>query len=598
MRGEKNKSFCSAGWTYGRRLWKPAWTVVAALLVALSVVHYGAVIMFAAQFDESTGVNTRRGDPSPTAAESNLDDYTFQDEQINLAPDSGVVKVLRVNQKNLINDYVTEMIPCRNVSVREIRHLMRQVCGAEGGRAEVVRDKNQKEYFIQVICPRFQLPYLREAIAALDQPWVRYMDDGASVTYYTARFRDIRAVDRLATIWAGDGESQIDLARNAVLRWDEPYRVKEYRTQGVVMVDIPVNQVLLDLKIYEINVTNDIKLGLDYIAWKNGPGRNLAELIAAGMENREHFANASSIYNPVYPRVVNPGPRDLHLTREFATGQYHAFANYLMTSAYLDFLVSKGRAKTLAATQLLATSGQGRNAGTSPARFEAVDDIAGFEIHPNDAGVETGTGARPTRLATTMGQLIVDGATSRAIRDDDGNPTFTYSPNPITVDTPVHSRTLQYGLRGKTGLFFEVIPHVALDACELEIVAGASSLAGTGPDGLPILAQRTISAQISVPNGQPIVLSGLSRVTRVHNNARMPILGKIPILGYVFGGEMGVQRETQVVFILTPTIIAASDSAVTLGHQAREAIARVKGEIKTMPPRHPLGFDQWLLGEE
>ncbi len=552
----------------------------------------------AAQFNESSGVNSRFGDPSPTALESNLDDYTFQDEQINIAPDSGVVKVLRVNQKNLIHDYVTEAIPCRNVRVREIRNVVRDICAAEGGRAEIIRDKKSKEYFVQVICPEFQLPHLRAAIAALDHPWVRAMDDGASSTYYVARFRDVRAVDRIASIWGGRGESHVDLARNAVLRWDQPYRIREYVHEGAPAVDIPVNQVLLDLKIYEVDVTNDMKLGLDYIAWKNGAGRNLAEFIAAGMENRERFTNVSSIYNPVFPRVVNPGPRDLHLTREFTTEQYSAFANYLLTSAYLDFLVSKGRAKTLAATQLLATSGQGRNAGTTPARFEAVDDIAGFEINPNDPGVDAGLGARPTRLATTTGMLLVDGVTSRAIRDNDGNPSFTYDDTQIEVDTAVHNRTLRYSLRGKVGLFLEVIPHVALEACELEIQAGASSVAGVGPDGLPILAQRTISAQVTAFNGKPIVLSGLSRMTRINTNARMPILGKIPVLGYLFGGETGAQRETQIVFVLTPTILAASDSAVAMARQSADVMAKAKGEIAVTPPRNPLGFDQWLLGNE
>jgi len=553
---------------------------------------------FASQFNESTGVNTRRGDPSPTRVESQVDDYRFQDEQINITPETGVVKVLRVNQKNLVNDFVTDVIPVTNVSVREIRNLMRQVCGAEGGRAEVIRDKKKSEFFVQVICPKFQLPYIRAAIAALDKPWVRAIDDGSTAVHYTARFRDIRAVDRIATFYAGEGESQIDLANNAAYRWDESYRILQYVNEGAKAADVPVHQVLLDLKIYEINATNDKKLGLDYIAWKNGPGRNLFEFVLSGMDSHEQFTNVSSIYNPIFPRLINPSLADLRLAAEYTARQASGYANYLLTAAYLDFLVVKGKAKTLASTQLLATSGEGRNAGTQPARFEAVDDIVGFVANPNDSGVGQGLGARPTRLATTMGTLNVDATTSRPIFDADGNPTFTHNNQAVTVDTPVHNRTLDYSLQGKTGIFFEVIPHVGLESCEMEINAGVSSVAGHAPDGLPILAQRTLSTQIVAPNGQPIVLTGLSRKTRVNNSARMPLLGKIPVLGYLFGGETGAQRETQVVFVLTPTIIAGADSAIAMSTRARETIAVAKGEKPIHPPRSPLGFDQWLLDRE
>jgi hypothetical protein len=577
--------------------------VVIALAIALILFAQDSALRtqrcsFASQFNESTGVNTRRGDPSPTSAESQVDDYRFQDEQINITPETGVVKVLRVNQKNLVNDFVTDVIPVANVSVREIRNLMRQICGAEGGRAEVIRDKNRKEYFIQVICPEFQLPYIKMAIAALDKSWVRSNDDGATASYYTAKFRDIRAVDAIASIYAGEGESQIDLATNAVYRWDEPYRVREYVDKGAKTADIPISQVLLDLEIYEINVANDTKMGLDYIAWKNGPGRNLAEFVLSGLDNHERFTNVSSIFNPMFPRVVNPGPNDLRLVREFTADGVSGYANYLLAAAYLDFLVTKGKAKTLASTQLLATSGQGRNAGTQPARFEAVDDIVGFMANPNDGGVNEGLGARPTRLTTTLGTLMVDGATSRVVVGADGNPVFVYSNQTVPVDAAIHNRTLHYSLQGKTGLFFEVIPHVALESCELEIQAGASSVAGTAPDGLPVLAQRTLATQLTAPNGQPIVLTGLSRVNKIHMNARMPIVGKIPVLGYLAGGETATQRETQIVFVLTPTIISGSESAITLANRAREVIAAAQGSKPIRPPANPFGFDQWLLGRE
>jgi len=591
-------------------------------LATWTLVLFFAAYTYPAQFDESSGVAHRRGDASPSESESRVNDYRFQDEQINITPESGVVKVLRTNQKNLINDYVTDVIPVKNVNTREIRTLMRQICYAEGGRAEVIQDKVGKQQFVQVICPKFQLPYIRAAVAALDRPWVRAVDDGSSAGSYTARFRDVRAVETIAEDYAGEGESFIDLANNSVCRWDEPYRVNAYIKKGAKTVDIPVHQVLLDLTVYEINVANNKKLGLDYIAWKNGPGRNLAEFIISGMDNHERFTNLSSIYNPLFPRVVNLGPRDLRLVREFTADEIGGHANFLLSAAFLDFLASKGKAKILVSTKLLATSGQGRNAGTEPARFEAVENVVaplvrneggfwwgasaggggGYGSYPRPPFTPPTLGSAPgppSRLVTPYGALMLDPATSRPLYDSQGNPRFTYYVNePVAVDTPIHNRTLEYEMAGKVGVFFEVIPHVACEACELEIQAGVSSVAGYGPDGLPILSQRILSTQLVARNHQPIVLSGLSRVTSVRNNARMPILGKIPILGYLAGGETDVQQKTEVVFVIKPTIITGSESSVALGAQPRWVMALAEGKAKLRPPTDPLGFDQWLLDRE
>src|SRR5262245_39226461 len=104
---------------------------------------FGASVLAGyAGYPEFEDVQARRGDPSPNKFESNINDYTHQDEQLNLKPDDGQVRVMRTDQKNLVNDFQTELIPLRYATPREIRNVMRVVTGIEGGRAETVVDKN------------------------------------------------------------------------------------------------------------------------------------------------------------------------------------------------------------------------------------------------------------------------------------------------------------------------------------------------------------------------------------------------------------------------------------------------------------------------
>jgi len=157
--------------------------------------------------DEAQGVQNTDGFPSPTAAASNVDNYLNQEDRINIDGDhDATVKVLRVNQKNLVNDFVVGVYPIERATPREVRALFRMITGKEGGRAEVIQDKLGKKYFLHVICPTYQLPYIEAAMKAVDEPWVTDEIDGSREFYYRAKFRDVTNLDAVASI-AGDGSS-------------------------------------------------------------------------------------------------------------------------------------------------------------------------------------------------------------------------------------------------------------------------------------------------------------------------------------------------------------------------------------------------------
>jgi hypothetical protein len=142
-------------------------------------------------------------------------------------PNTGNVRVLRTNQKALMNDFVTATIEVKNVDVREIRNAIRTICGLEGGRAEAVIDQQSKQKFIHVICPKFQLAYLAKAIAALDHTWVGEENTGSVTFYYKALNRNASDVDFIARNYGSDVSetgafSVIDSTNNAVARLEEP----------------------------------------------------------------------------------------------------------------------------------------------------------------------------------------------------------------------------------------------------------------------------------------------------------------------------------------------------------------------------------------
>lgn len=501
--------------------------------------------------DEAEGVNSRRGDPSPNALDSRVNDYTQQDERVDLKEDSGVVRVLRTDQKILVNDYVIGTFPIRNVHPREIRDPFRQVTGKEGGVAEVIRDKEKKENFLYVVCPRFQLPAIEEALGVLDQDWLTMNRTGSQHLYYKAKYRGAAALDRWLTFWRdGEGFSRIDPRNNAIEANDDPHYIKEF-VEAAAIVDIPLPQAVLDVKIYEVDLQDDLKLGLDYIAWKNGPGRNLFEAIFHGQYNRERFDNVSSIFNPIAPRTSG-GEDVLRVVK--SRGSYLA-ANALLTAAYVDFLASKGKAKVLASERIVTRTGLA-------AEILALDPIPGFVAEPLDPGPR---GLVPRTVSKTS-------------------------------DIPLHQRTLRFKSNADVGLEFRALPVLGTESMEVALDVRVSDAAGLTPQGLPLVANRHLTSIVRLRDGETVAVGGLRRREKVLTAAKVPVLGSIPVLGWLFGGETSSDREANVIVILTARQMQGVKGSLEGPADPGTRSGALGGPVRG--PSNPLGFDQWLLDRD
>ncbi|NOR55077.1 MAG: pilus (MSHA type) biogenesis protein MshL, partial [Sulfurovum sp.] len=76
----------------------------------------------------------------------------------------------------------------------------------------------------------------------------------------------------------------------------------------------------------------------------------------------------------------------------------------------------------------------------------------------------------------------------------------------------------------------------------------------------PDLIRRQISSVIKVKDGQHAILGGLISTRTGFRNNKIPVLGDIPGLGYLFKQEEKINKVEELVFIITPHIIKTSKS--------------------------------------
>ena len=67
--------------------------------------------------------------------------------------------------------------------------------------------------------------------------------------------------------------------------------------------------------------------------------------------------------------------------------------------------------------------------------------------------------------------------------------------------------------------------------------------------------QKKLSSVVHINSGDTVVLGGLISQESGDGTTKVPGLGNIPVLGYLFKSEKKILRNTELVFIITPRIV-------------------------------------------
>lgn len=77
-------------------------------------------------------------------------------------------------------------------------------------------------------------------------------------------------------------------------------------------------------------------------------------------------------------------------------------------------------------------------------------------------------------------------------------------------------------------------------------------------DGAPSISTQVVKTQVSVPNGNIIVLGGIYETVNENSTTKIPLLGDIPILGAIFRHHQMHCERTELLVYIQPRIISQS----------------------------------------
>jgi general secretion pathway protein D len=134
-----------------------------------------------------------------------------------------------------------------------------------------------------------------------------------------------------------------------------------------------------------------------------------------------------------------------------------------------------------------------------------------------------------------------------------------------------------------TGLILKVTPHVRSgNLVALEIDQTVEDVLTPMTVNTPTTSKRQIKSNVTVGDGQTIVLGGLIKESDKSVRSRVPILSYIPLLGDFFKSAAKSREKIDLLIFLTPQILETPEEASLLTNQISNASGDVETQLTEM----------------
>jgi type IV pilus assembly protein PilQ len=108
-----------------------------------------------------------------------------------------------------------------------------------------------------------------------------------------------------------------------------------------------------------------------------------------------------------------------------------------------------------------------------------------------------------------------------------------------------------------TGVELNVTPHISVGdfvKMEIDTITSAADFTRT-VDGIPAIVDNTAKTTVLVRDGETTVIGGLIRLRGQDSRSKVPFLGDLPLLGYLFQSRQRNKTNNELMIFIRPTIV-------------------------------------------
>jgi len=342
--------------------------------------------------------------------------------------------------------------------------------------------------------------------------------------------------------------------------------IKEYvdKVEALVrQLDRREPQVFIEARIIDVNVTYDQKLGIDWSMLERFGVSASFKDVGWSFENGSTKTTTTDNRNYLYDiRNNNDGVNK----RYNISGQQYEES----TTTYEESPPGSGNWISKTVVTPTRTIGDTINTGkeiTSGKSESIVDSVkstfkGSVLLSASDVALYL-SALRSTGNAKTLSHpvLIVGNRVEASLHVGEQTWKISLKKDTTTIGASPVDRYSEDASPVDLGLKLWLIPEIDIprDIVRMTLAPEMTVLTDTittaQGSSYPVTSTRRLSTRVSVPNSQTIVIGGLIENTKSKAEKRVPLLGDIPILGYLFRHTEDVDEKHNLLIMLTPTIL-------------------------------------------
>jgi general secretion pathway protein D len=325
-----------------------------------------------------------------------------------------------------------------------------------------------------------------------------------------------------------------DEVTNAVIVTTFPRNWTEIENT-IRQLDRMPRQVLIEVLVAEISLTDDTRLGLD---WAVRSGRFNVVNTNTGSPALPTTPPPSGGLIGIPSQLQGPatffGPFGQGLTAfSFATDQFIAM---------LNALTSENKVNIVSSPHVLTSENK-----------KAVINVS--TSVPIITSQQTSAVSTPGTTAGTTSTSITTGGVNQSVEYRDAGVILTVTP--------------RIGEKGT----------VALDVKQEVNAVGVA----TPPTNSPSFIKREAETSVVLLNNQTLVLGGLIQDKVTNDDRGIPVLKKIPVIGYLFGFTERKIEKTELLLLITPRVIGTAVDAAKITDEMRKTTPDLDEAVKRAP---------------
>ncbi len=319
----------------------------------------------------------------------------------------------------------------------------------------------------------------------------------------------------ISSLLSSEGKVLYGEEPNSIVVTDYPenlQRVSEY----LDVLDVPPQQVLIEARVIEVVLQDQNALGINWNVLASHQGLQIGGYRVTSAGSNTIDQNIPSL--PVYPKPGDPNSSLKALGGGLDPFTLTVFNNDI--TAVLSAMASSLNTDVLSAPRVVTVNNR-------PADIRIIQSYPWAEpqVSLSDSGATTVTW---TVHFEEIGIILRVTPTI----NPDGNISMILNPD---ISEFVSVKTLSL----KTG-------PLATDVLTYDI---------------PIIDKRTASTKVIVGTGQTLIFGGLIKNKMVQNDIKVPFMGNLPILGPLFRTRNTVKEKTELLILVSPTVINSSEVA-------------------------------------